>query len=142
MLFTAARLIDEEGQRRVNKAAGARRLRPAVARILPHLDVDGVRPTELARRVDVSKQAMQQLLAALARDGVVETVADPKDRRAKLVRLTTSGVAAVLHGVKVLEGIERELADEIGDSSMRALRVALGDLLPVLMQRRPVAARR
>ena len=50
LLFECARLLDEIAQAEVNREAGARVLTPALVRLLPHLSVDGVRPTDLARR--------------------------------------------------------------------------------------------
>ena len=68
-------------------------LTPALVRLLPHLSRHGIRPTELARRIEVSKQAVGQALADSASRRLVELVPDPSDGRARLVRLTASGAA-------------------------------------------------
>ena len=65
VLFECARLLDEIAQAEVNRQAGRRVLTPALVRLLPHLSRDGIRPTELARRIEVSKQAVGQALADL-----------------------------------------------------------------------------
>ena len=44
--------------------------------------------SELARRAQITKQSMSELVAHLERHGYVERVPDPDDRRAKLVRAT------------------------------------------------------
>ncbi|MFN7979447.1 MAG: MarR family transcriptional regulator [Vicinamibacterales bacterium] len=132
LLFECARLLDEIAQDEVNREAGARVLTPALVRLLPHLTVDGVRPTELARRVDVSKQAVGQALADLAGRGFVEQVPDPVDGRGRLVRLTREGVAAFDHGRGVLAFYEGELASRLGKAKIDALRSTLASLLPVL----------
>ncbi|MEP7117615.1 MAG: MarR family transcriptional regulator [Acidobacteriota bacterium] len=125
MLFECARLLDEIAQAEVNRGAGQRLLTPALVRLLPHLDRTGIRPTELARRVDVSKQAVGQSLGELAARALVELVADPHDGRARLVRLTPAGLAAFDHGRSVLAFYEAALAARLG-----AGRIAsLGDLL-------------
>jgi DNA-binding MarR family transcriptional regulator len=132
LLFECARLLDEIAQAEVNREAGARVLTPALVRLLPHLTVDGVRPTELARRIDVSKQAVGQALADLAGRGFVEQVPDPVDGRGRLVRLTRDGVAAFEHGRGVLAFFERELAGRLGARKVETLRTTLGAMLPVL----------
>jgi DNA-binding MarR family transcriptional regulator len=66
---------------------------PAFASLIPLLDANGARPTELARRAGISKQAISQLVRELERRGYVEQAADPTDTRAKIVRLTERGVA-------------------------------------------------
>jgi DNA-binding MarR family transcriptional regulator len=66
---------------------------PAFAGLIPLLDANGARPSALAQRSGVSKQAMSQLIHELEARGYVEQVADPVDTRAKIVRLTKRGVA-------------------------------------------------
>ena len=132
LLFACARLLDEVAQAQVNREAGRRLLTPALVRLLPHLSRDGVRPTALARRVDVSKQAVGQALRALERLKFVELVIDPADGRARLVRLTVAGAAAYEHGHDVLAFYEAALATRIGVRRVDAVREGLARILPVL----------
>lgn len=131
-MFECARLLDEIAQAEVNRQARARVLTPALVRLLPHLSVEGIRPTELARRVEVSKQAVGQALADLAGRGFVEQVPDPADGRGRLVRLTPAGVAAYDQGREVLAFYERELSMRLGARRVQALRESLAVMLPVL----------
>ena len=132
LLFECGRLLDEVAQAEVNREAGRRLLTPALVRLLPHLSRDGVRPTELARRVDVSKQAVGQALRELERLKFVELVIDPADGRARLVRLTVAGAAAYAHGHHVLAFYEAALAERIGSRHVAAVRDGLIRMLPVL----------
>ena len=67
----------------------------------PHLTVllwpgpDGMRPTDLANRMRVTKQALNYLLRDLERLGYLELQSDPADRRARLIRLTERGRSLV-----------------------------------------------
>src|SRR3546814_17847914 len=79
----------DEGLQNHLRAAGM----PAVSRtqslIMTNV-ADGVtRPAELARRLGISRQAVQQLLADLQTRGLIELVADPADARAKVLRHRT-----------------------------------------------------
>ena len=49
------------------------------------------RPSALARKLRVSRQAMQKTLADLEDKGYLKLVPDPDDRRAKHVRLSRTG---------------------------------------------------
>jgi len=75
---------------------------PAFASLLLQLDATGVRPTTLAQRVGITKQAVSQLVRELEARDYVEQVPDATDTRAKIVRLTENGVAlrAACAGVK------------------------------------------
>jgi DNA-binding MarR family transcriptional regulator len=66
---------------------------PAFATLLLHLDATGARPTALAQRAGITKQAVSQLIRDLEARGYVEQVPDETDTRAKIVRLTENGVA-------------------------------------------------
>jgi DNA-binding MarR family transcriptional regulator len=132
LLLRAARLLDEAALARINAALGEDRIRPAHTRLLPHLSPEGIRPTELARRMGVTKQAVQPLLQDLVQWGVVELVVDPADGRARLARLTPQGGEAILHGLGVLRGFEDEVVARIGPPAWDAVRTGLIALLDVL----------
>src|SRR3954466_7517711 len=55
----------------------------------------GARPSELAGRLRISKQALNYLLRELERLGYLERRADPDDLRSKRVVLTRRGEAAI-----------------------------------------------
>jgi DNA-binding MarR family transcriptional regulator len=131
-LLECARLLDDIAQAEVNREAGRRLLTPALVRLLPHLSRTGVRPTELARRVDVSKQAVGQSVQELLAMKCVELVPDPADGRARLVRLTATGEAAYGHGRAVLAFYESALTSRLGRPRMTALREGLTAVLAVL----------
>jgi len=128
LLFRCARLAQERASARFENDATRPVLKGAHSSLLAHLDYEGVRVVDLARRLDISKQAVSQTLAEMVDHGVVELVPDPKDGRAKLARLTNKGAAAIAHGASVLRSIERELARDMSESSMRALHDVLVEL--------------
>jgi DNA-binding MarR family transcriptional regulator len=132
LLLTCARLLDEVAQARVNVEVGERVARPALMRLLPFLDRDGIRPSELARRADVTKQAVGQTLKASEDLGFVEFAADPTDGRAQLIRLTAAGEAAFRYGNSVLAFLEGELSRSIGQPAVRDVASGLQAMLPVL----------
>src|SRR5438067_7776965 len=53
------------------------------------------RPSDLAARLRMSKQALNYLLGQLERLDYLERRADPDDRRSKRVALTPRGIAAI-----------------------------------------------
>jgi DNA-binding MarR family transcriptional regulator len=136
LLLKCARLLDERAVARVNREAGAPqpRLRPAHTRLLPHIDVEGTRLTELARRLGVTKQAVGQLVDDLVGQGVLDLAPDPADKRARLVRFTPKGMAAIAQGLGVLRQLESELSRQVGAQRMRALHETLSELLVALEQ--------
>jgi len=132
LLFKAARLANEHALSRVAQAPTGPQVRPAHTALFPHLDFDGIRLTELARRVGVTKQAVGQLVDDLAALGMVERVSDPADSRAKLIRFSRLGYAALLQGLTVLSELQGALAAAVGARRMRALHETLALVIATL----------
>jgi len=98
---------------------------------LPHMAVmqfpgpDGVRPSMLAERAGMSKQAMNQLLLSLETAGYIERSAAEDDGRTRVVRLTRRGRAAYDRMAEVLKEIERDWAAELGTKAFADLKTLL-----------------
>ncbi|MSP70886.1 MAG: MarR family transcriptional regulator [Myxococcales bacterium] len=103
-------------------------LRTAHTMLLPHIDAEGTRPSVLAGRLGVTKQAVGQLVDELVEMGFLERVHDPADARARLVRFSKRGRKSVSTGLDVLEAMEAELSEKIGEKRMIELRRALAAL--------------
>jgi DNA-binding MarR family transcriptional regulator len=101
---------------------------------LPHMAVlqypgpDGVRPTVLAERAGMSKQAMNQLLMSLERMGYITREDAPEGGRARIVRFTARGHAAwVLIHVLLLD-VEDEWRAVLGEQRFTVLKEILLDV--------------
>ena len=102
----------------------------------PHLNVllypgpQGARPSELAARRGISKQAANYLLGELERLGYVERRPDPDDRRSKRIALTRRGERAG-HTIRNAVGeVEREWEKQLGAQRFGQLRSLLLELNP------------
>lgn len=125
LLLKCARLLDERAVARANRATLEPRFRPAHTKLFPHIDFTGVRLTELAERLGITKQAVGQLVGDLTALDILELVPDPSDGRAKLVRYTERGLRALNQGLGVLAEIESELEKSLGSRRMRELHETL-----------------
>jgi DNA-binding MarR family transcriptional regulator len=89
------------------------------------IDVEeGSRLTDLAEQSGITKQAVGEAVAELERLGYLERVPDPKDRRAKIIRVTPRGLEAVVTGRRLFAEIEREWAEQLGEELLAGLRDA------------------
>lgn len=104
-------------------------VRSAHRHVFVHVAGEGSRITELARAAKMTKQSMQYLVDDLERLGYAERIADPADRRAKLVRLTPRGRSVVLAGRQAIAETERRWAERLGGRRMLELRRLLEDLV-------------
>lgn len=98
---------------------------------LPHMAVlqfpgpDGARPTTLAERAGMSKQAMNQLLRSLEGLGYIARSDAPDEGRARIIRFTKRGRAAYAKIHDLLRDIEREWIAELGPKDFAQLKALL-----------------
>jgi DNA-binding MarR family transcriptional regulator len=130
LLLRSARLFDALAFERWS--AGHPSIRRAHLQLMPHLDLEGTRITELARRAEISKQAVGQLVTDMEEGGYVERVPDPSDQRAKIVVLTKRGRDAVIEGLAVFDALKNELIAELGAEVIEGLIDGLECLCPAL----------
>lgn len=127
LLLAATRRFDEELTARLH-ARGYRDIRPAHSALFAHLDRQGTRPTELARRAGMTKQSMGELVADLEAKGYVERREDASDRRARVVVLTEAGVRLDREARGAIADIERTYRRRLGRPRLEALRTGLEQL--------------
>ena len=89
---------------------------------------EGERPSELAARRRVSKQALNHLLGQLEQRGYLKRDADPEDGRSKRIRLTPRGVEAVIVIRQAVTEMEDRWAKQLGPKRFDQLRTLLHDL--------------
>lgn len=97
----------------------------AQMKILQRIGADGTRLTDLAEQSQVTKQTAGFLVDQLEKGGWVERVPDPTDKRARLVRLTSSAREAVPIAVATVQEIEAQWEAHLGRQKMAQLRRAL-----------------
>jgi len=103
-------------------------LEPAHLTVFQYPGPQGLRPTDLAARLRMSKQALNYLLGELERLGYVERRPDTKDRRGKRVTLTARGVATIAVIRQAVDEVEADWAKQLGATRFAQLRTLLVEL--------------
>jgi DNA-binding MarR family transcriptional regulator len=98
---------------------------------VPHMAVfrfpgpDGERPSTLAERAGMSKQAMNRLLGSLEELGYLVRSDAPDEGRARIVHFTKRGHAAWAKALDILRDIERDWRAELGPEDFAQLKEIL-----------------
>lgn len=100
----------------------------AQGRLAARVDDAGSRLTQLAESAQVTKQTAGYLVDQLEQLGYVERVPDPRDGRARLVRMSAKGEEVRAAARRVEERIEAEWAAHLGPRRYQELRKALVSL--------------
>ncbi|MCB1041756.1 MAG: winged helix-turn-helix transcriptional regulator [Acidobacteria bacterium] len=125
VLFKVARLLNEKAVARVQDRPGGQSFRAAHTALFPHIPPEGIRLTQLAGRLGITKQAVFQLVRDLEGMGVLERLQDPSDGRAKLIAFSSTGRTAIASGLSTLRELEQDMAAGIGQESWQQLRMTL-----------------
>ncbi|WP_173934238.1 MarR family winged helix-turn-helix transcriptional regulator [Chelativorans sp. Marseille-P2723] len=115
-----ARLIKADLDRRIVSAGIG--VTPGEARTLLHAARAGeVRQNVLADRMGLEAMTLSAYLDRVEERGLIRRVPDPSDRRAKLVRLTDAGVAAVQAIMQVTKDIRLRARGRMNDEDWAQL---------------------
>lgn len=109
-------------------AAEPERLRGSHLRVLSQIPPEGIRPTELAAVVGMTKQSLGEFVDALQRVGLVKVEVDPADRRARIVTATAKGAKVRARVAEVFAEIERRWSEEVGPRQWATFRKVLTHL--------------
>lgn len=126
------REFSRDFERRIRQRLAARgheQIRPAHSLVFANLGTGAVRVTELARRAQVTQQAMGKILKELERMGYVSRCIDTGDKRAKEIRLTQRGLDLISQSIEVIDEIRNYYAEKAGQSSLSALENQLRDVV-------------
>jgi DNA-binding MarR family transcriptional regulator len=88
----------------------------------------GARPSDLATRLRISKQALNYLLGELERLGYLERRPDPDDLRSKRVTLTRRGTSAIRVIREAVGEVETAWEQQLGPKRFSELRGLLAEL--------------
>jgi DNA-binding MarR family transcriptional regulator len=127
LLFIAYRALEQRAHGAV-VAAGISDITVAQAKIAARISTGGTRVSELAEQARITKQTAAFLVEQLERNGYVERVPDPQDRRARLVRLTPRADRVVSVANAEVDRALAEWADHVGAERLRQVHEVLTDL--------------
>jgi DNA-binding MarR family transcriptional regulator len=102
------RLADDFQQRTLRKCQlrGHRKFRSSHSTVIHNLDPVGLSLGDLAGRIGISQQAAGKIVRDLERAGYVERELDLRDKRSRIIRLSTAGAA-----------LQRDIADALREVS-------------------------
>lgn len=135
LLIKGGRLINQMGIERIKKRFDLPTLRPAHMSLVPYIEFDGSHLTELAKQVGHTKQVVGRLVDDMERMGMVQRCSDPNDKRSKLIKFSDQGKRWIFEGLLVLNEIEQELSQHIGEAQMKSLHALLLKVVDRLEQK-------
>ena len=84
-----------------------------------------VRPSDIARNLGVSRQAIHSTINQMVRLGMGELTPDPGDRRHMIVSLTPTGARMRQDAQHAMDALSDQLAERLGQDRFDALLAAL-----------------
>ena len=116
------------GQVRARLAVEAPDLRPSQLRVLEWLPEEGLTISELAECAEMTTQGCGQFVRQLEALGMVEVAVADHDARARVVRITDHGRAALARAAAVLAACDETWAARVGPERWRVFREVLEEV--------------
>jgi DNA-binding MarR family transcriptional regulator len=108
--------------------AGYHELGRAHVAMFRYPTLEGLRPTEIADQLQVTKQSVNDLLSYMEEHGYVVRVPDPTDGRARIVHLTAKGRRLEDVVYYAAGSAERAIAELLGPNRFPQLRQSLEEV--------------
>jgi len=96
------------------KEQGLEEISHSQSMMMAYLNDSGIRISELAKNLRISRQAAQKRVVELEKIGFVSTVIDPSNLSAKIVTLTPKGRSSTKVALEIFTALEVELSKRIG----------------------------
>ncbi len=111
------------------QAAGFDDVRLVHAPILRNLLMEGLRPSELAEKLVLSRQAVNDLLREFETNGYIRLEPDTEDRRAKRIVLTERGWELYETAAELSRTVGRRWAEQVGPERYAVFEEVLGEIV-------------
>lgn len=116
--------FEEQLQSRLD-ALGWGRLGRSQSLVLANIANGETRASRMADNIGISRQALSQFLTELTEKKLVTVEEDPDDKRARIVRFSPEAEDILNDARIVLQNIENDMADAIGQEAFEAMRTGL-----------------
>jgi len=93
------------------------------------IDSGRYRPSELAARVGLSKQAANDVLREFEAGGYITLVPDPDDGRAKRIQATERGAALEMTASRLSSDVARRWAEQVGEERFAQFEQVLREIV-------------
>lgn len=141
LLRMAWQALHEELYSELHKA-GFDDLREVHRPLLRYPPIDGMRPTDLAAQLGISKQATNDLIRDLEVMGYLRSERDAVDGRARILRYTERGWRLFDIGTRISRGIGERWARSIGQERYDELATTLRAIVELEGSPPPIAQSR
>lgn len=84
-----------------------------------------VRPSEIARNLGISRQAIHSTLNQMVKLGMINMEVDPDDRRHVVVALTERGTRMRQDAQRAMDALSAQIVKALGEAQFEALLAAL-----------------
>jgi DNA-binding MarR family transcriptional regulator len=114
----------DEGLQASLQARGWPTLTGPESMVVIHVIVNIVRPSDIARSMGLTRQAVHITIGQVVKKGILELLDDPTDKRGKIVSLTSTGKAMRRDAQMTVSYCAEQLAARIGEKHVQNLKAA------------------
>lgn len=121
LLIKAARLYNEFAFNEVKSKMKIESLRPSHLQLFAHIPFEGITIVDLAKKLNISKQAVSKSVKDLLEANVLIKKDNPLDSRSFLITFKTSKKSALFVGMQELADLDLKLKKILGEKDCKEL---------------------
>lgn len=128
-LIKAARIYKEFSFNSFKEQIGIKNLKPSHLDLMAHIEFEGITVVDIAKKANISKQAVSILVNEMVEFGVLIKKNNPHDKRSFLVCFNEESNVSVYEGMKFLASLDREIIKLLGDKKSKTVLMALNQII-------------
>lgn len=129
LLIKAARIYNEYAFEQVKAKMKYEKLKPSHLQLFAHIPFEGITIVELAKKLEISKQAVSKLVADLVDEGLLIKKENPNDSRSFLVTFELGERSMLFKGMRELSNLDSELESLLGVKNTKSLQKMLTKII-------------
>lgn len=95
-------------------------------------EVESAQASEIAKELNISKQHVSLILKEFISDGYVETVSNPKDKRANLVSISQLGQEFLNEHIEISNQVFNDIVSKMNEDEKRKFLDAMDTIYTIL----------
>jgi DNA-binding MarR family transcriptional regulator len=134
-LIKAGRLYNEYSFGVLREIVGDSRLKPSHMQLFPVIPYEGISIAELAKKLEISKQAVSVLVNDMLDMKVLQKFDNPNDKRSFLIKFEMKKNSNLLKGMNLLSRLDSELITLLGKKKVKEVNQALLEIIDTISSR-------
>jgi DNA-binding MarR family transcriptional regulator len=134
-LIKAGRVYNEYSFELLKEKINDQRLKPSHMQLFPVIPFGGISIVELAKKLEISKQAVSILVNDMLDMKILKKFDHPSDKRSFIIKFDMKKNSSLIKGMGLLSKLDNELIVLLGEKKVKLVNQALLEIIETINSR-------